>query len=650
MRVFMVMGVTMAVMLALMANLLLKPKSTTKLASVMGWGANVLGFLLYGYGYAVLEDNVVMAALKTIYAVFGMFLGKNSMGDMQSLPFFSYSWVKLLLYLAQMFALYITASAAITVFGSNLLNRIRMLLARFGKLCLVYGVDDDTLRVGKEMTKDNWKVVFIGEGIKDADKTKIYQMRGVHVSDTAAMNAAAKFLRQFGIGEKEREIKLLAISRKPSSNIAYAEKLRASMEKAGVKPAGTSLTLCQEDGFDAAILQNTPSQYGYGTVLDFDMAEMSSRMMVLKHPPYKTIAFDDEGKATEDFEMMLIGFGRIGQAALKHLCMNGQFYGSTFKATVFDPSIDDIDGSFRYQYQGLLDHYHVELVDKDGRSLDAFEFLDKHASTLKYIVLATGDDDLNQEIGLSYAKVLNDLDHHAVLMEVSNSKGTRLWYSKGKVQTESWPLMSKELVDSDEIDERAKILNQLYMSWNGKTKEENWADCDYFSRESSRASADFMTAFAAIVAKTAGKKDEEKPAAPEEASKEAAKEGAAGEEKALETWELSDVMKENLGRTEHDRWVAFHYAHAYQPMSEEEWQKRADQYLKEKEETGKGKTRISKNTAGRRHACMIPWEDLPELDAKENAITGGHVEYQKMDIENVLAIPELLNVNKAKKG
>ncbi len=620
MRVVMVMLVTMAVMMALMANLLLKPKSTSRLASILGWSANILGFLLYGYGYAVLESSTVMAVLKTIYAVFGMFLGKSSMSDMQSLPFFDYAWVKLLMYLAQMFALYITASAAITVFGTNLLNSIRVLLARFGKICLIFGADEDTLRVGKELAEDGWKIVFIGEGSKvEALRTKIYQMRSVYASDSAAMNGTEKFLKRFRIGEKTRSIKVLAVSKNPTANIAYAEKLRASMEKAKVSPSCTSLTLCQEDGYDAAILLNSKGKYGFGTVLDFDLAEMSSRMMILKHPPYANMKFDAAGKATENFEMMLIGFGRLGQAALKHLCMNGQFYGSTFKAVVFDPSVDDIDGSFRYQYQGLLDHYNVELVDKDGRSLDAFEYLDKHAATLKYIVIATGDDDLNQEIGLSYSKVLNDLEHQAVLMEVSNSKGTRVWYSNGKIQTESWPLMSRELVDSDAIDEQAKILNQHYMDGNGKTKDENWIDCDFFSRESSRASADFMGAFMAIA-------------------------------NAKDDWDLSEELKENLGRTEHERWMAFHYAHGYRPMSEEEWQKRAKAYVKEKEETGSSKIRIGKNTKGRRHACMIPWEELPLLDAKENAVTGGHVQYQQMDIENVMAVPELLKVKTAQKG
>lgn len=52
--------------------------------------------------------------------------------------------------------------------------------------------------------------------------------------------------------------------------------------------------------------------------------------------------------------------------------------------------------------------------------------------------------------------------------------------------------------------------------------------------------------------------------------------------------------------------------------------------------------RISKNTLLRTHACLIPWEELDALSAKENAVTGRSVDYKQLDINNVLAVPRLL--------
>jgi hypothetical protein len=80
----------------------------------------------------------------------------------------------------------------------------------------------------------------------------------------------------------------------------------------------------------------------------------------------------------------------------------------------------------------------------------------------------------------------------------------------------------------------------------------------------------------------------------------------------------------------------------YSCMSNEEWNERADRFKKEKEETGKGSTRISKNTGALKHACLIPWDDLDILSDKENKITGKNVDYKQMDKDNVRVVWEML--------
>ena len=113
-----------------------------------------------------------------------------------------------------------------------------------------------------------------------------------------------------------------------------------------------------------------------------------------------------------------------------------------------------------------------------------------------------------------------------------------------------------------------------------------------------------------------------------------------------EGWNLTPAQEENLGRTEHLRWCAFHLAHGYRPMSAAEWQSRADIYLQEKAEKGSSRFRISKNAPGKTHACLVSWEDLPALDQKEAAVTGKFPDYRQLDINNILAIPELLRTKK----
>jgi ATP-binding cassette subfamily B (MDR/TAP) protein 1 len=105
---------------------------------------------------------------------------------------------------------------------------------------------------------------------------------------------------------------------------------------------------------------------------------------------------------------------------------------------------------------------------------------------------------------------------------------------------------------------------------------------------------------------------------------------------------LTEKQEEALWRTEHERWCAFHFAHRYRTMSEEEWNERAALYLREKAEKGTSDIRIGKNRIGRTHACLIPWEKLPELDEREMAVTGVDPDYQERDRHTIQLIPKLI--------
>lgn len=69
---------------------------------------------------------------------------------------------------------------------------------------------------------------------------------------------------------------------------------------------------------------------------------------------------------------------------------------------------------------------------------------------------------------------------------------------------------------------------------------------------------------------------------------------------------------------------------------------RADIYCRQKARVGKATIRIGKNMHRKTHVCLIPWEELNALSAKESAITGKEIDYQAMDTNNVLAVPQLL--------
>ena len=164
------------------------------------------------------------------------------------------------------------------------------------------------------------------------------------------------------------------------------------------------------------------------------------------------------------------------------------------------------------------------------------------------------------------------------------------------------------------MDEFAMKINHYYCGPDGSEKEQ-WFSSDYFSRMSCRASADFLSAY---LFRLCGN----------------------------QSIEISDKKMENMSITEHLRWCGFHYSMGYTKMSDEVWEKRAEEYRKEIALGGKGRTRISKDTVDKRHACLVSWDELDVLSAKESTVTGKDTDYKQMDRDNIKVVLRLLEENK----
>jgi hypothetical protein len=80
----------------------------------------------------------------------------------------------------------------------------------------------------------------------------------------------------------------------------------------------------------------------------------------------------------------------------------------------------------------------------------------------------------------------------------------------------------------------------------------------------------------------------------------------------------------------------------FSAMDDKEFSERAEIYRQQKTQTGNATIRVGKNMLARTHACLIPWEALDSLSAKESAITGKPIDYKAMDTDNIMAIPQLL--------
>ena len=606
-------AVILAVLLAAgLALALIKPQGAKRIAAVFLLIAAVGGSLIYGYGYLTVSESWLLAILRIVPAVSKMFLGSNNLADIQAAPLMGNRGMQTLFWIIHCYAIYTTLSTVVTAVGGKMIKNLRLRLAVKRPVHLLYGVNEKTLALGRKLAQNRSAVVFVDAGAEEGVKAE--GVGGVFCSDGHALQADREFLRSIGLTNK-RQILLYALKDDPSDNLRYAQLLKTTLQQMEIEPEQTRLVIAAREDVSVDRLQIGKDRYGYGFVTAVQEPALAARLLCRNYPPCRHIAFDAEGKATEDFEALIIGFGQAGQAVLKSLVLFGQFEGSAFRGTVFAPDCQIIDGRIQSQFEELFDNYQITLNSCDARSKQLYRHVQQRGNQLKYAVICTGNEKLNRELAeelSAYCKRLN----LTLPVYICTRNGVSACDADGVV-VQQHALYEPEALSNHRLDQMAMLLNYRYQGSTEQTPLQAWMDCDYFSRQSCRAAADFVDSMLYIAAKNS-------------------------QQVLAEGWQLSQVQLENLSKTEHLRWCAFHYCMNFKAMDKKTFASRGEEYLRQQRENGKPSIRIGKDMANRLHACLVDWEELDALAEREEKYTGKRMDYKAMDTNNVLAIAELL--------
>ena len=603
---------TTAIFAAIMLNLAVRPTVSRKLIGFAVGATAVGGLLIYGYGYACTVESIPLAIIRATFAVCTIFVGDNNLGDIIDAPLFQYTSVQITFWLLHLMGLFSSTSAIITVIGSKVLRQLRIWLIRSRDLAVIYSLTPKTLEFGRElMAENNLSLVYVDPDADNNLSASVDHIGCLLYSDSDALDASPRFLKKLGLRPGKRKVRLYALADDLVANQQYAQSFLHALQTLDIQVDQGALTIRGPEDETDNRFQARNGRYGYDSIISLNEPEMVARLLIRSYPPCNTLTFSDQGRALQDFHALIIGFGSVGQAVLKQLVMNGQFEGSTFRLSVFAPNFDQVTGKLFSECEELLNQYNIDFYAHDGRSRELYNYLNQHLKNLRYIVLCTGNDLLNAEIAGELQPYLARRGNPIPVYQCSHT-GIRYQVNDDKISKHS--IYTPELLCSDKIDRMAMVLNQSYCG-SGTTRE-NWLKCDYFSRMSSRASADFSTA----LLYSAGFRPDD----------------------ARKHWDPQGELLENLSKTEHLRWCAFHHSMGFRAMTQEEFAARADIYRREQAETGAGQIRISKDLHQRIHACLVPWEELDNLSARENAVTGKNTDYKEMDRNNVRAIPDVL--------
>ena len=609
---------SIAIFAALVINMALKPSYSAKLTAILILLSACGGSVIYGLGYTYVTKDIALSLIRTPFSVIGMYLGKNDLSAISGAPVVSTSAGIICFWALHLFAFYSIASAAMITVGAEGLRRLRLFLALNGDLTMIYGINEESLEVGRECLADGKKaIVYITDNDLPAQTKEINELGMAVLTGSAAARSGRQALSSLKVRSRKR-IEVFALNGDGNENMSYATALMKGLEQMEVDPRKTSITLPGTEEILTEMLQVSEDRYGFGFVNVFDSTELAARAMIRLCPPWDFLSFDKDGRAAEDFDCIVVGFGKCGQAALRYLVMNGQFAGSSFHAAVFSTDIDRQSGYLFADCPELQNEYDIDFFGDDARSRGFYTYLQNRIGSVKYIAVCTGNDEMNAEISDALMLFLKRVRSEHICVVQCTRNGVRYQESVGS------PLMAKkvrsmDMLSADRIDRDAILINSAYDD-SDRTDWEKWVACDSFGKMSSRASASFIPA----LVKASGYTEQE-----------------ITEEK----WEPDGKLLDVLGETEHMRWCAFHFANGYRKMSEEELSRNIENYIRCREK-GLPLPRITKNSEQRTHACLIPYDRLDALSERENAVTGKNTDYRQLDINNVMMIPRILKAQK----
>ena len=590
-----VISLTTVCFLAAILSLSISKAANGRLMGLCAVVAIASGIFCYGYGYSYLDGFSASTVLKALLAVCRMFGGVNDFSTIRTAPLFDHGAVTTLFWVGHFLAFYLMASAAIAVLGKRMMKRLRTTMLRWGDLCLIYDASPDTLRLAGDRRRGR-SAVLVTEHTDESLSALADSQGAVVFPGGRNLCADERFLQGIGVKGDRRPVDVYCIGSDPGRNLRYAEALLPALQARNVSPNVTSLFLLGVSEDRAARLLAQGDRYGYGTLFACNQYELIARLVVEKRPPWDFLSFDADGRARGDFRVAVVGFGQMGTAMLRQWIVNGQFEGSAFHAEVFDRRMEDLRGFAEACYPALLKAYDITLHAADADSALFYRRLAEN--TPNVIALCTSSRKQNAELADNLHRLYGNRPDRPCVVQCTPDAVL--------IDDVEYRLDS---VDVRSMDRTAMVLNHVYCG--GPSPEADWRICDPFSRASCRAAVDFFPAF--LKAANVSRADV-----------------LAGK------WPPAPQVLDNLSRAEHLRWCAFYLAMGYTPMSDEEFSRRCEMYRK-----GTLK-RIAKNTEGLTHACLAPWEALDALSERENAVTGGSVDYKALDTNNVLAIPDIL--------
>jgi hypothetical protein len=598
----------------------------------------IFGFILYIIGYydtGTKEQLVTLVSRSFISAIRMFFSFSDVSGIRTSLQ--TNQYFMLIFSVVNLFALLLSFVVVLQLLGDKVSYWFKYYFSH-PRICYVFfDTNEAAIALAKNIfskDKDAF-VIFIRKRIYsiDDDKCKTYfeyqqellrleeiRMTGAIViereySDTSSLSemGVARLLRV------STECHFFFLSGNENNNIRLA--LSVDKQKEQNDKFKKTRTICHvlysSEQNEKVLFKYASKHHTRNNRITFiNPSQLSALRLITLYPPVNFINIDTKrALAKEDFNVMLFGFGEIGQYTLRYLIEQGQFVGSTFHAMVIDEKMDKIIGLFNERYPGIKDNYTIDYECLKKDSVEYFNYINSHISSAKYIVVAYGNDRLNVDAAIELKDILikqglhtpifvnlkddQNLFMSGILGKFTKDKdtdGIEIYCTENGDEKAYFNIylfgmnsniFSYDNVIDESIIKKASKANKHYREKNGE-KDVNGEKAWYELRSMDKLSniSQVMHLKTKLLLLGLKEKDVKKKYPNAKSFSES----------------LSEEVKLNLAKTEHLRWNANYFVQGWQTWHIEDL---PEEIIK----TGKP----NKDFVRELHVCLISWDDLPTL-------------------------------------
>ena len=191
--------------------------------------------------------------------------------------------------------------------------------------------------------------------------------------------------------------------------------------------------------------------------------------------PVNYVDIQDDGTVSSPFHALVVGFGEVGLDAVRFLYEYGAFVKtgsnierSDFHCDVVDRNMRNLAGQFvanapairpsmSFKEDAKDDTALITLHDMDCQSVDFYQKLEEWMQHLNYIVIATGNDELNISLAVRIFRLAirheTNFEHFRILVRVKHDENqhflhivqyyNRLWAAEMK-KDENDPLLKRQ--------------------------------------------------------------------------------------------------------------------------------------------------------------------------------------------------------------